>query len=133
LVPSPAFRLRRRLDFRYIVCGNCLQSDNIRSQRVGCVHNLVVTMTEGPSNPSSERRGDARRTALKSARIVAKDGTTVECRLRNISESGARLELAGPQLLPHAFELEITGMPARTCTLRWVKGSLIGVQFVDQE
>ena len=84
-----------------------------------------------PSSTSDERRGDTRRTALKGARIVATDGTIVECRLRNISDGGARLELAGPQLLPHTFELEITGMPARTCSLRWVKGNLIGVQFVD--
>jgi hypothetical protein len=90
-------------------------------------------MTGDPSHPSDERRGgQTRRTALKGARIIYAGGS-VECRLRNISESGARLELAGPQLLPHTFELEITGMPARTCTLRWVKGSLIGVQFVDQE
>ncbi|WP_162916849.1 PilZ domain-containing protein [Dongia deserti] len=88
-------------------------------------------MTDEPSNSSGERRGDTRRTALQSARIVGKDGTTVECRLRNISEGGARLELAGPQLLPHTFELYIADLPARKCSLRWAKGNLIGVQFVD--
>jgi PilZ domain len=88
-------------------------------------------MTDNPSAPSDDRRGNDRRTALKSARIVGKDGTTVECRLRNISEGGARLELAGPQLLPHTFELHIGDLPPRLCNLRWAKGNLVGVQFQD--
>jgi PilZ domain len=88
-------------------------------------------MTDNSSAPSDDRRGNDRRTALRSARIVAKDGTTVECRLRNISEGGARLELAGPQLLPHTFELHIGDLPPRLCNLRWAKDNLVGVQFVD--
>lgn len=88
-------------------------------------------MSDEPSNPSDQRRGGVRRTALKGARILNKDGTTVECKLRNISDGGARLELAGPQLLPHTFELEVSGMPARQCSLRWARGNLVGVQFVD--
>lgn len=87
-------------------------------------------MTDEPSNSSGERRGDTRRTALKSARIVHKDGS-VECRIRNISDGGARLEFGTPQLLPHRFELHVLGMPARTCSLRWAKDNLVGVQFED--
>lgn len=88
-------------------------------------------MTDDPSHPSDERRGrEARRTALKSGRIVYPGGS-VECKLRNISDGGARLELAGQQLLPHTFGLELSGMPTRQCSLRWAKGNLVGVQFVD--
>jgi hypothetical protein len=86
---------------------------------------------DDPSHPSDERRGgNSRRSALKGGRIVYQGGS-VECRVRNISDGGARLELAGQQLLPHSFELHIAGMPARQCSLRWAKGNLIGVQFVD--
>ena len=68
-------------------------------------------MTDDPSNPSDERRGrEARRTALKSGRIVYPGGS-VECKLRNISDGGARLEIGGRQLLPHTFELHVTGWP----------------------
>lgn len=88
-------------------------------------------MTSQPSNPASERRGDLRLSALKSARIVGKEGMVVECRLRNISEGGARLELPAPQLLPHTFELHVGDLPPRLCNLRWAKGNLIGVQFQD--
>ena len=88
-------------------------------------------MTGDPSHPSDERRGrETRRTALKSGRIVYAGGS-VECKLRNISDGGARLEIGGRQLLPHTFELHITGMPVRTCSLRWARDNLVGVQFMD--
>jgi PilZ domain len=88
-------------------------------------------MTEDPSHPSDERRGrEARRTALKSGRIVFPGGS-VECKLRNISDGGARLEIGGQQLLPHTFELHITSWPIRQCSLRWAKDNLVGVQFLD--
>jgi hypothetical protein len=88
-------------------------------------------MTDDPSHLSDKRRGsETRRTALKSGHIVFPGGS-VECRLRNISDGGARLELSGQQLLPHTFELEVSGMPTRQCSLRWAKGNLVGVQFVD--
>jgi hypothetical protein len=37
-----------------------------------------------------------------------------------------------PQLLPHTFELQIPGQPARLCNLRWAKGNLVGVSFEPQ-
>ena len=88
-------------------------------------------MTDDSSHSSDKRRGgETRRTALKGGRIVYPGGS-VECRIRNISDGGARLELAGPQLLPHTFELHIAAVPVRTCSLRWAKDNLIGVQFID--
>jgi hypothetical protein len=88
-------------------------------------------MTNDPSGSSDQRRDGPRRTALKNARIIARNGTVFECKLRNISDGGARLELVGQQLLPHTFQLEVAGMPSRTCSLRWAKGNLVGVQFTD--
>jgi hypothetical protein len=88
-------------------------------------------MNDDPSHPSDERRGrEARRTALKSGHIVYPGGS-VECKLRNISDGGARLEIGVQQLLPHTFELHVTGMPVRQCSLRWAKDNLVGVQFLD--
>ena len=91
-------------------------------------------MTDDSSNQSSDRRGKERRTALKSGKIVYNKGqTTIECRIRNISEGGARLELGTPQLLPHTFELHISGMPVKVCSLRWAKDNLVGVAFVSDQ
>ncbi|HEY1385062.1 MAG TPA: PilZ domain-containing protein [Dongiaceae bacterium] len=80
----------------------------------------------------TNRRGDNRRTALKSGRIVHSQGS-IECKIRNISEGGARLELGTPQLLPHTFELHISGMPVKHCSLRWAKDNLVGVAFVSDQ
>ncbi len=88
-------------------------------------------MSDDSSKSSDQRRGgETRRTALMGGRIVYPGGL-VECRIRHISAGGARLELAGQQLLPHSFELHIAGMPVRQCSLRWAKDNLIGVQFID--
>jgi hypothetical protein len=89
-------------------------------------------MTDDQSKPD-DRRSKDRRTALKSGRIVYNDGkSSIDCRVRNISPGGARLELGTPQLLPHTFELHIPGQPVRLCNLRWAKGNLVGVSFEPQ-
>ena len=89
-------------------------------------------MSDDTSNPNSDRRGDNRRTMLKPAQIVYNDGkSTIPCRIRNISDTGARLEFPSPQLLPHTFELHAQGMPVRQCMLRWAKDNLAGVWFAS--
>jgi hypothetical protein len=87
-------------------------------------------MTDESSKYPNRRETD-RRTALKSARIVHAKGS-IECKVRNISEGGARLDLGTQQLLPHTFELHMAGMPVRQCSLRWAKDNLVGVQFVSE-
>ncbi len=91
-------------------------------------------MTDDTSDPSDNRRGDDRRTALKSGHIVFNDGkSTQPCKIRNISEGGAKLEFGTPQLLPHTFELHVTGLAPLLCSLRWAKGSAVGVQFITED
>jgi hypothetical protein len=55
---------------------------------------------------------------------------TIPCRVRDISETGAKLEFDKQQLLPHSFDLKIRDMPVLSCTLRWAQGTRAGVQFV---
>jgi hypothetical protein len=91
-------------------------------------------MTDDSSNQSSNRRGGGRRTALKSAQVVYNNGkSSIPCRIRNISEGGAKLEFGIAQLLPHKFELHVPGMPVRQCDLRWAKDNLVGVQFITEQ
>jgi hypothetical protein len=89
-------------------------------------------MSDDSSKGYTNRRDKERRTAFKTGRIVYNQGT-INCRIRNISEGGARLELGTPQLLPHTFELHIPGQPVKQCSLRWAKDNLIGVQFVGDQ
>jgi len=83
--------------------------------------------------PADNRRRDIRRTAIKGGKIVFNHGQSVlECRIRDLSTQGARLELIATQLLPHQFELHMTGGIVRRCELRWARGALVGVQFENE-
>ena len=87
----------------------------------------IIPLNIDPSN----RREQFRRTVLKGARIVFNDRqSTLECRVRDMTMDGARLDLSTAQLLPHEFELRVSGNPARRCGLRWARGTFVGVRFL---
>ena len=80
---------------------------------------------------SSNRREQIRRTVIKGARIVFNDRkSTLDCRVRDMTQDGARLDIMTQQLLPHEFELQVSGNPTRRCGLRWAQGNFIGVRFL---
>ena len=57
-------------------------------------------------------------------------GSTIDCVVRNISETGAALEVASPVGIPAEFNLVISGNIAkRQCRVVWVKDMRIGVAF----
>ena len=57
-------------------------------------------------------------------------GSTIDCVVRNISETGAALEVASPVGIPAEFNLLISGNIAkRPCRVVWVKDKRIGVAF----
>lgn len=79
----------------------------------------------------SNRREQFRRTVLKGARIIFNERqSTLNCRVRDMTADGARLDLSTQQLLPHEFELHVSGNPIRRCGLRWAHGTFIGVRFL---
>ncbi len=81
---------------------------------------------------SSNRREQIRRTVIKGARIVFNDRkSTLDCRVRDMTEDGARLDIMTQQLLPHEFELQLAGTPARRCGLCWARGTFVGVRFLE--
>jgi len=80
----------------------------------------------------SNRRDQNRRTVIKGATIVFNDRkSTLSCRVRDLSDDGARLDFSTQQLLPHEFELHLAGSPIRRCGLRWARGTLVGVRFLE--
>lgn len=79
------------------------------------------------------RRTGARRKVIKAGKIVFNEGRSfIECRVRDLSVHGARLEVATLQLLPHRFELHLTTGPVGLCQLRWARGLFVGVRFLGQ-
>jgi hypothetical protein len=90
-------------------------------------------MTLQLDTAASNRRIQDRRLAIKGATIVFNDRkSTLSCRVRDLSASGARLDFSTQQLLPHEFELHIAGSPARRCGLCWARGTLVGVRFLAE-
>ena len=88
----------------------------------------IIRLNVDPAN----RREEFRRTVLKGARIIFNERqSTLNCRVRDMTTGGARLDLSTQQLLPHEFELQVTGNPTlQRCGLRWAHGTFVGVCFL---
>lgn len=79
----------------------------------------------------TERRIAPRRRLLKGGYIVFNDGhSTIDCRVRNLSETGARLEVASVIGVPDRFDLVLADKSARRpCRLVWRSPGAVGVAF----
>ena len=74
-------------------------------------------------------RAALRHRVLKSGSIEFHGGV-IDCLVRNISETGAALEVASPLGIPETFNLVISGdHSSRPCQVAWRKDKRIGVAF----
>jgi PilZ domain-containing protein len=81
------------------------------------------------SAPENEGRGAPRRRVFKTARIEF-GGIEVDCLVRNLSATGAAIEVSSPLQCPIAFVLAIpSDGSVRHCHVVWRKGKRIGVKF----
>jgi len=78
-----------------------------------------------------DRRRSVRRRTLCSARTIWPNGDSSECRVCNISETGAQLILCGP--IPNLFDLLIEGDRWRhECEVVWRHDTRVGIKFKNQ-
>lgn len=87
------------------------------------------------TNPKIEDRIEPRRRALKGGRIICPGNIiTYNCRIRDFSEGGARLEIDQWYSFPKNVIVEIGRLElieARyESEIRWTKGKQIGVKFL---
>ncbi|MEY9106686.1 hypothetical protein ABH999_002882 [Bradyrhizobium yuanmingense] len=76
-----------------------------------------------------ERRDKARHRVLKAGTIEF-GGGAIDCTVRNLSDTGAALDVASPVGIPDHFTLFVQADGAhRTCTVVWRKEKRIGVRF----
>ena len=81
---------------------------------------------------SANRRKSARRAIGYGAKIVAPDGSWGrDCKVLDVSDSGARLAIEAGAELPKDFILALSmdGKATRQCHVMWAKDSEIGVVF----
>jgi PilZ domain len=77
-----------------------------------------------------ENNRAALRQRVFKAGTIEFSGSTIDCVVRNISETGAALEVASPVGIPAEFNLLISGNIAkRPCRVVWVRDKRIGVAF----
>ena len=79
----------------------------------------------------NNKRSTQRQRVLKSGKIVFAGGSfTVDCTIRNLSETGARLRVPTTVTIPDRFAL-LDGQSGkrRDVTVAWRKGDEIGVHF----
>jgi len=75
------------------------------------------------------KRGAPRQRILRAGTIEFSGGT-IDCVVRNISQTGAALDVASPMGIPNEFNLLISGDHAsRSCQVAWRREKRIGVVF----
>jgi hypothetical protein len=81
--------------------------------------------------PSLGKRAAPRRRTLKGGKIRFRSlGASIDCVIRNLSDTGACLQVESQIGIPDSFELFITDdKSARTCRIVWRSGNRIGVAF----
>lgn len=81
------------------------------------------------------RRRAPRMRTLKGAQIVVPAGTSIRCTVRNISETGACLQLHSAVFLSHTFDLTFDDpdWSRRSCRVVWRDALLLGVEFTTPE
>ena len=77
-----------------------------------------------------ERRRLARSRVLKSAKLVVGTSSVVDCVVRNLTNTGARVEVPSTVCLPEHLVLTFDGGHSmRSCRLRWRTLNETGVEF----
>lgn len=80
----------------------------------------------------NDKRKTSRHRVLKAGKILF-DGAVIDCTVRNISRTGAALEVERPVGIPYRFVLVIeTDRVRRACHVIWRKERRIGVGFDDE-
>ena len=78
-----------------------------------------------------DRRKSARSRVLKSAKLLLGTSSVIDCVLRNVTNSGARVQIANTVELPDMLNLTLDGgYSVRPCRVVWRSLSETGVEFI---
>jgi len=78
----------------------------------------------------SKERVSERRKAVKEGKVILSKWTVINCLIRDLSDTGARLKFDGPTQLPPEFRLRISTTGAEApVELAWQRGLEAGVRF----
>jgi hypothetical protein len=70
------------------------------------------------------------RAEIDEAAFISVDGSSMSCRVRNISIDGAAIEVPNPSYIPDRFQLMTErDRVIRSCRIVWISGNKVGVAF----
>lgn len=83
---------------------------------------------------TEDQRASPRSRTFLPARVeIAEIGIAAPCTVRDLSETGARIQISGSVTLPPSFTLHIPRFDRRVrVTRRWHRGDFVGVSFDRQ-
>ncbi len=99
--------------------------------RAALEHAAMTKALEQPAG-ADHRRAPRLRALLGATITFNQGGSTVDCLVRDISESGARLAVPASVTLPAAFDLLIPRKnKKRLVRMLWRRADVVGVSFAD--
>ena len=90
---------------------------------------LQILLRMGENTDQSRRRAGPR-VAADSSGLLQTGGRTLSARLRNISPTGAHLELAEPTTVQGLATLQLPSLPPLRCQVCWVAAAEAGLRFI---
>ena len=86
-----------------------------------------------PAENAEEHRVAQRDRVLKAAKIVLEDWGTVDCQVRDISATGAKIRVESTASVPHKFRLLIiVDNTIRPVQVAWKRHNTLGVTFLSE-
>ena len=87
-----------------------------------------------PAPAGEEPRSARRNRTLKEAKLITSDSTLIDCLVRDLSESGARITFSAPTTPPQTFWLLLVSThKMRPARLQWQRGLSAGLTFTGPE
>lgn len=83
------------------------------------------------SQPHEKRRSPRLRARLAASIRIDDAGPGVPCVAWDMSETGAKLAVGRPLLLPDRFTLIFSAAAHRRCEIVWRSEKFVGVKFID--
>lgn len=135
-IPHPIAREVARHTY---LCANCNQTQTYVLPVGGSECTAESGLPDGRATPSAgapdNRRREPRAAISAPATLYDKDGRFhAPCIIRDLSRSGARLELFKEATLPRYFLVSMLpdGGGRRLCSKIWQLALIVGVRFVDR-
>jgi hypothetical protein len=98
----------------------------------GCMATTTTDRRAARRPSASPRRVNSRNKTLKSAKIVFnKNQSVIDCFVRDLSPTGARLKLGDVAAVPRNFILELNDGTRHDCERVRAMGLEIGVRFLN--